>query len=261
MRHCLTPSRSRNSWHGGVWLLVILCGVGFAMLVSGIASGPDQRGAVALGVVPSIGITETVEGGYNSTACGVFSAEYGNGTGIGYFANFSIIFDKLCETPEFVYLFNQGLYNEGVFVIGTAGKIGEVPELTFALYRTADCTNSSFGPTGSQCVFEAYWVGFLNNNSYAGPVQSEYPAVSTSVPQVSGGSEFGVGAWWAVLAAAGCVAALVGVVSAVLIAERGHRRLAEAALGDPEGHPERGDHSLPAPREAEVDANSIERIF
>ncbi|MFZ3356010.1 MAG: hypothetical protein WA549_04540 [Thermoplasmata archaeon] len=120
---------------------------------------------------------------YNSTPCGLFASLY-NASSVAYFSNFSYMFSKLCQTPQFVSLY-EGMGPSGFFLVGEYGIIGSVPNLSFTLDWVANCTDSSYGSGITQCSFQANWVGYLRNNTVVGPSLREYPLVYSGGPAVA----------------------------------------------------------------------------
>jgi hypothetical protein len=111
----------------------------------------------------------------NTTPCDVLVAEYGSNS-LPYYTNFSIIFAKICVTPQFVSLY-EGMGPSGMFNVGEFSYRGTVTNLSFALYWVGNCTNASMRFDGTQCMFMAYWVGNLSNNTASGPYISQGPLV------------------------------------------------------------------------------------
>jgi hypothetical protein len=194
--------------------------------------------------------------GYNSTPCGVLAAEYGSGSGISYYANYTIIFAKICQTQQFVTIYDEGFGAEGVFGIGMGGRIGAVPNLSFSLYRSGECTNASLG---SQCVFQADWIGYLSNNSFSGPYLREYPAIYMGGPILAPNSS-PAGPFPSLLAVAGGVA-VGAVIGLALVTSRRRSDLRDAVLRDenePESPPQR---SPPSGKPPEEPNNTLDDIF
>ncbi len=195
------------------------------------------------------------EPAYNTTPCGVLTATYGNLTGIPYASNYTAIFTELCKTTSFVTLYDDGINASGVFVIGTSWSEGSPPNLTFTLARTGACTSRSLG---QQCVFEAVWLGYLNNNSFSGPYFQENNAVSgggLGVPTTpsflsvfSLPATLAIGA--AVLAAAGLTVATVRM-----------RSKFRAAVLREYGKPERKEETSTREPASYADSDVLDQIF
>ncbi len=79
------------------------------------------------------GVSDTATPGsvYNTTPCGVFAFLYSGG-GLPYYSNFSLMFSKLCQTPQFVSIYD-GMGPSGSFGVGWGGTFGAFPNLSFSL--------------------------------------------------------------------------------------------------------------------------------
>ncbi len=189
-----------------------------------VAAVQDGLGATA-GARDSIGARLS----FSAPPCGILASEYGNLTGINYASNFATIFSQICHTSQFVTSYNEGLSANGPFTIGYGGNTGALPTLSISLYRTETCTNTSFGPIVTQCVFQADWVGYLSNNSFSGPSILQYP-----LSHSGGGRSPGQGLIilsslpWLLMAVVGLVVAAIIGVSMVVVKDR--RRLRDDAL-------------------------------
>lgn len=167
--------------------------------------------------------------GSNVSPCDVFAATYGNDTSIPYYENYSLMFSKLCQTPQFVALY-EGMGPSGFFLVGGTTHGSELPELTFALDWAANCTNSSLRQIFGECAFEAYWVGYLTNNSVAGPYVEQYAEIYMGGPAIpAGNSPRGVEAW-TILAVA--VIGISAVSGATVVTVRRRAKLREGVLLD-----------------------------
>jgi hypothetical protein len=113
----------------------------------------------------------------NSTPCGLFDAMYNSSASfLPYYANFSYMFSQLCQTPQFVAIY-EGMGPSGFFAVGWGGTIGALPNLSFSLYWQANCTNISDGFGSTQCTHQADWIGNLTTNTVTGPFVREYPVI------------------------------------------------------------------------------------
>jgi len=167
----------------------------------------------------------------NTTPCGLFAAEYPPASLPEYYANYSIMFSKVCETPEFVSLYENLTPRTGFFIVGAGGHIGEPPILSLAIDYVANCTNASLGPPTSHCVFTTGWLGYLSNNSVVGPFTQEYPLISMGPPPPVTASSTSAWSSWLLPALVGVVVA-AGVLLMV-VSSRRRTALREAVLFDP----------------------------
>ncbi len=192
--------------------------------VAGVAS--QAAGSVVLGGEAGIGdVTTTSLVLLNATPCDVLSSDYGNGSGSVYWVNYTTIFAKICRTPQFASIYDEGLTSNGTFVIGEAGQSGSVQYLTFSMYRTGPCDIPSLG---QQCVFQADWTGYLTNNSYSGPYLSEYPAIYIGGPVVApGGPNADTSPW---LDSGVAIIVIGAVVSVTVLVARKRASLRKAVL-------------------------------
>jgi hypothetical protein len=230
-----------------------------AVPVHASGSAPSAAPEVTLGAGGPA--SETAFGAfYNGTPCGVLASEYGNVTGLNYSSNYTLIFAKICRTSQFVSLYDEGLNASGIFVIGWGGQIGAVPSISFSLYRSGPCTNASFGPGITQCVFQADWIGYLSNNSYSGPYLREYPLTNSGGPILAPVSA-PAGSYPALLAVAAGVA-VGAVISLTVVTARRRSELRDTLLRDDRdesGAPaERERPSRPPPKEPN---NTLDDIF
>lgn len=247
------PSRGPRFAFTGLIALVLL-GTLVLLPVLGADHLPvaNDRSAVSVGgLSDSLGPAALS----NTTPCGLFAAEYPPASLPQYYANYSIMFSKVCETSPFVSLYDNLTPRTGFFIVGAGGHIGEPPNLFLAIDYTANCTNASLGPPTTLCGFTTSWMGYLSNNSVVGPYTQEYLLISTGggpIPAGAPSSTSGLSAW--LLAA---VAGLVVVVGGILMVVTSRRRatLREAVLFDqettpPESPPGPAPSSPPAPAKA-----------
>lgn len=180
----MRPDRSTRGRQGPTWLVMLVIGL-FVILAVTMTLGATT----AAGPFSGAGHTgNRVSPGPAASAsdvmpapCDLFADSYGpvseNGTVLPsrmpYYANYTAIFAQICVTPPFVSFYAQ-VDSPGDFGVGTYGRIGAVPTLFFLLTRVGTCTNSTFGPNGTECEFEATWSGYLANNSFSGPAVMQY---------------------------------------------------------------------------------------
>ena len=220
----------QRGWHGlsryrrrQIAVATVLSGLLLALSWASAAAGVDRIATPgATPVNDASTLSPEWRASYTGPPCGVLAAEYGNLTGINDSANYSIIFAKICQTSQFVSLYYEGMNASGIFVIGAGGPIGEPVSLAFSLYRTDPCTNAS---SGTQCVFQADWVGYLSNNSFSGPYLREYPLIYMGGPVLAPGASPSALSPW-VTAIIGVVIAGIVAVAAVTVRQRNGLRAA-----------------------------------
>ena len=141
----------------------------FSLLAPVLGNHSPTQGAMA--TPPAVGYD-----GYHHGPCGLLAATYGNLSGSSYSSNFTTIFGEICTTSQFSSLYQEGLNSSGQFGAGTFWNGSGPPSLAFMLSRVAACTDPSMG---QECDLEAWWYGHLSNNSFSGPEQSQYPALTS----------------------------------------------------------------------------------
>lgn len=218
----------------GVAILVLGLVLLLALVIPPYSSAPGylSAGNNATGLSsPTGGLTPGSNS--NLSPCGVFAKTYGNDTWIPNFQNYSIIFSKICATPQFVSIYNEtfAVNANSSFVIGS-GFSRNGTTLGFTIYATELCSGAPFGlGTGNtECVFQADWTGFLNNNSFSGPVIHEYPAVYNGGASTSPRSSPLTFSPW-LIAAIGAAAAIAVIGLAVTTVRRRNRIFDQAPSG------------------------------
>lgn len=248
----------------GVALLVLVLVLLLALVIPPYSSAQGflSAGNSATGLSsPTGGLTPGSNS--NLSPCGVFAKTYGNATWIPNFENYSIIFSKICATSQFVSIYNETLAvnANSSFVIGS-GFSRNGTSLGFTIYATELCSGAPFGlGTGNtECVFQADWTGFLNNNSFSGPAIHEYPAAygggASSSP---GSSPLTLSPW--LIAAISAAAAIAVIGLAVTTVRRRDRILDEAPPGADESAGASSEESVTeVPADAQANDN-LDDIF
>ncbi len=253
----------QRGWHGlsryrrrQIAVATVLSGLLLALSWASATAGVDH--IATPGATPVNGastLSPEWRASYSGPPCGVLAAEYGNLTGINDSANYSIIFAKICQTSQFVSLYYEGMNASGIFVIGAGGPIGEPVSLAFSLYRTDSCTNASLG---TQCVFQADWVGYLSNNSFSGPYLREYPLIYMGGPVLApGSSSSGLNPWFtAILGIA--IAASVAVVAVTARSQSALRAAVLSNTAEPVTSPQQNRMTEATPSESN---DTLDDIF
>jgi len=222
----MAPMRSSLKVHAPV--LFLLAAVTPVLLTNPVVSSLGQALGSAYGLPssdrvlgPRGGLAEavTLTPSYNSTPCELFASMYG-GSGIQYYSNFTIMFSQLCQTPQFVSIYDE-MGPSGVFVVGWGGPIGAVPNLSFSLYWEASCTNASDGLGSTQCTHQADWLGTLTNNTVTGPFLREYAIICMCGPVLLADPPPSGSSPWLLFAVIGIGVAIGGVLTVVTARRRG----------------------------------------
>jgi hypothetical protein len=164
--------------------------------------GPSTPSEITLVMGPHGSATTFVQPSqvvpFNVSYCGLLGNQPGAAADLpNYSSNVSIVWFKLCKEPSFVAAINEwgGLVrassapgnNSSSWIatnltVGSGGRIGGIPNVTFTLSWLAPCDNPSIAPASSNCNFEEYWSGNLSSNEVGGPFTSERIASSAHNP-------------------------------------------------------------------------------
>jgi hypothetical protein len=267
----MRTTRKRFSVMGSL-VLILTVTLAYGQTFAAAHSGPQMGNSDSV-LNAHLLETSALNSTNDSSPCGLLAAEYGGG-GFPYYSNYSIMFSNLCKTAQFETLY-EGMGVSGFFDIGQSGQTGEVPNLWLALNWAGNCTNASIGLGGNQCSFTAYWVGYLSNNSLAGPYVIEGPLINMGGPPptaVAGASPPSSSLWWLLVG----VALVTLFASSVILTTRRRQATRDSILADDEDEDlepppaavastrisekgTRSTHELTSPREETTD--TLDDVF